>query len=296
MNVNELCGQRLKALRNEKKLSQDEVAKGVGITRTTLTHYERGTRTMNIEILNSFARYFEVPGDYLTGLIDVRSLDTKTRTFCSLTGLSERSFDRLLFYNACKEQEENGNLQSTYHKGVFYIDIIDNLISHLPVEFLADVATLNFKSSFLVEKKLYAHTDKAKEQLIRTFDSNSNYGYSWGANVVAQTLIESRKTWKKTFEAETDNLKYSNMSIAEIADDYDEKCDVLYFRLLRKFEKILKQYDKRKSIEKMDKTSFLQYMEISEDEIEFAKQEIKSLIKDIENEAMNHVQHPQTNE
>lgn len=43
--------ERLRQLRNNKKLTQDTVAKKLGITRSAYSHYERGVREPNYEIL-----------------------------------------------------------------------------------------------------------------------------------------------------------------------------------------------------------------------------------------------------
>lgn len=58
---------RLKQLREEKKLSQEEVAKKIGVGRTTYAMYEQGNRQPDYDILIAIAEFYEVSVDYLIG-------------------------------------------------------------------------------------------------------------------------------------------------------------------------------------------------------------------------------------
>ena len=63
--------ERLKQLRAENKLTLDEVAKGVGLTRTTIFRYEKGIIT-NVPPKNiqKLARFFGVSKPYMFGWSD----------------------------------------------------------------------------------------------------------------------------------------------------------------------------------------------------------------------------------
>lgn len=62
--------ERLKELREERKLSEFQLAKELGINQTTINRWERGLRTPNIEMVMIIAKYFKVSTDYLCGLED----------------------------------------------------------------------------------------------------------------------------------------------------------------------------------------------------------------------------------
>ena len=64
---------RLKLLREEKKLNQNEVGKYLGITGQAYGLYENEKRTINNETLIKLADYFEVSTDYLLGKSDIRN-------------------------------------------------------------------------------------------------------------------------------------------------------------------------------------------------------------------------------
>lgn len=69
---------RLSQLRNERSLSQKELAEHLGLGRTTIANYEQDTRFPNPKVLCNIADFFNVSIDYLLGRTDTR-LTTATR-------------------------------------------------------------------------------------------------------------------------------------------------------------------------------------------------------------------------
>lgn len=65
--------ERLKQLRREKGLSQDRLADILGVKRPTVTSWEAGRRTPELEKARLAADFFGVSVDYLLGTSDVRS-------------------------------------------------------------------------------------------------------------------------------------------------------------------------------------------------------------------------------
>ena len=59
--------ERLKAIRNKKKVTQKEAADALGISPNTYKNYEQGMREPNNEMLCKLADYFQVTTDYLLG-------------------------------------------------------------------------------------------------------------------------------------------------------------------------------------------------------------------------------------
>lgn len=60
-------GERLRALRLQKKISQGEVARYIGITRSAYSHYEINNRQPVYETLIKLSAYFDVSLDYIIG-------------------------------------------------------------------------------------------------------------------------------------------------------------------------------------------------------------------------------------
>lgn len=61
---------RLKALRIERKLKQDDIAVIMGVTKTQVSDMERKRRTTTLEKAVILADYFNVSLDYLVGRTD----------------------------------------------------------------------------------------------------------------------------------------------------------------------------------------------------------------------------------
>lgn len=56
-------GDRLKKLRQEKKLTQEQLGKIIHVSKVSISGYESGDRTPDTENLSRLANYFEVTTD-----------------------------------------------------------------------------------------------------------------------------------------------------------------------------------------------------------------------------------------
>ena len=66
-----LLGKRLKELREERNLTQKQVADALKINSVTYLHYEKAQREPPLLLLAEMAAYFNVSVDYLLGLTDI---------------------------------------------------------------------------------------------------------------------------------------------------------------------------------------------------------------------------------
>lgn len=60
--------ERLKDLRHEKKLSQAELAKHIGVSQRSISSWETGFRQPDYETLEKLAAFFDVSTDFLLGI------------------------------------------------------------------------------------------------------------------------------------------------------------------------------------------------------------------------------------
>nr|WP_325186608.1 helix-turn-helix transcriptional regulator [uncultured Oscillibacter sp.] len=60
-------GERLRKLRKQRGLSQNELSKHIGISKSSVNMYERGEREPSFETLEAIADYFNVDMDFLLG-------------------------------------------------------------------------------------------------------------------------------------------------------------------------------------------------------------------------------------
>lgn len=60
-------GDRLRTLRKSKNMSQDDLANIVGVSKSSISCYEKETRTPSLETMIDFMTIFGVTSDYLIG-------------------------------------------------------------------------------------------------------------------------------------------------------------------------------------------------------------------------------------
>ena len=63
-------GQRIRELRLENGLSQQQLAHEIGVTQNTISQYEKGTAKTSIDVLIKLASVFNASTDYILGLKD----------------------------------------------------------------------------------------------------------------------------------------------------------------------------------------------------------------------------------
>ena len=71
--MNNELGKKIKLLREEKELSQLELAKILNISNSTLSQYEAGNRVPGDDIKKKIADYFNVSVDFLLGRTEERN-------------------------------------------------------------------------------------------------------------------------------------------------------------------------------------------------------------------------------
>lgn len=62
-----MYGHRIAELRENKGLTQEELSVAIGISRASLSHYEKDRRQPNLETLTRLADIFHVSIDYIIG-------------------------------------------------------------------------------------------------------------------------------------------------------------------------------------------------------------------------------------
>ncbi|MCG0275625.1 MAG: helix-turn-helix domain-containing protein [Thermosediminibacteraceae bacterium] len=72
-----MIGERIKSLREERKITQQELARYLGVSQKTISNYENGERSPDPDTLRKIADYFDVTVDYLLGRSNHRRLTRK---------------------------------------------------------------------------------------------------------------------------------------------------------------------------------------------------------------------------
>lgn len=68
-----MIGKRIRLLRNEKGVSQEELSKVIGVTTSAISMYETGARKPSYEVISRLADYFNVTMDFIVGRTEVRN-------------------------------------------------------------------------------------------------------------------------------------------------------------------------------------------------------------------------------
>lgn len=89
-------GNALKTLRLKENMTQAQLARKLGLTRSVISAYETGLRLPSYDILIHIAKIYNVSTDYLLGLEHKQEID--------LSGISQDEVDALLnLINAMKK-------------------------------------------------------------------------------------------------------------------------------------------------------------------------------------------------
>lgn len=95
--MNELLGSRIKALRNAKKFTQEQIATQIGVSRQKYARIESGANTITLEVLSRIANVLDVTVADITRVLDETPV-VAYRAGSENTS-SEKIFDMLdLFY------------------------------------------------------------------------------------------------------------------------------------------------------------------------------------------------------
>lgn len=70
-------GEKLKLLRYERGLTQDDIGYLLNVTKSCISCYENGTRQPSVDILLELADYFQVSIDFLIGKGEYESKDNR---------------------------------------------------------------------------------------------------------------------------------------------------------------------------------------------------------------------------
>jgi len=82
-------GQRISYLRESHQMTQTELARRLGITRASLSHYETGRRVPDFDTLSKMADLFDVSVDYIIGRTEKPAAPPEIREFDEHLELSD---------------------------------------------------------------------------------------------------------------------------------------------------------------------------------------------------------------
>lgn len=162
----------IKSLRNERNITQEELAKAIGINRSRLSNIENNTSDPKVDEINFLCDYFNVSSDYLLGRVNIHvrnniidniaylfSLSSKSKTEIKQT-LPNHHYD----FTELNKFIENGNLKRL-------LDLIDEFFYYDSIasaslkELQSEFPNGNYETIVNLKKKTVRSTKIADDYL-----------------------------------------------------------------------------------------------------------------------------------
>jgi len=129
----ERLGKNIRTLRKKENYSQIELAKSIGVSQTSIAHYEAGTRQPTIETLMELSQIFNEPIDSLVGNAMVeKSNDT--------TGLDYKDLVQLLIETLLSKNESR--FMEIFHESVYPYYTIHKMADGVLKEVMYTIGTM----------------------------------------------------------------------------------------------------------------------------------------------------------
>ncbi|MBU5436833.1 helix-turn-helix domain-containing protein [Tissierella sp. MSJ-40] len=129
-------GNRLKQLRLENNMTQEDLSKDLNVSRATVGRYETNERFPDKNILKNIADIFDVSIDYLLGRTNIR--DTNFI-------LKEAAYEKYLKNNICKEIE-NEVMERLLLEGII------NAKENIPKEVIENIVKYGIDAAIKIAK------------------------------------------------------------------------------------------------------------------------------------------------
>ena len=127
---------RLKELRQGKKLTQQELAQEIGVSKLTILNWEKGEHQIKSDKAQQLADFFEVPVGYLLGYDDYKTIQNDA--FDSYRNMVKLLLTNPDFKNIISEYDEtnrkNGKLDLSFFVQAESLPIIEQDIKDLILE------------------------------------------------------------------------------------------------------------------------------------------------------------------
>ncbi len=107
-----LFGERLAMVRKKKKVSQDELAKTIGVHAPVIGRYERNEVKPSIDVATKMAEALEVSLDYLAGLAEHELDSNITKKIISIQSLNEE--DKIMLFKTIDALLRDAKARKTY--------------------------------------------------------------------------------------------------------------------------------------------------------------------------------------
>ncbi len=211
MTAIESFSTKLKTLREKKGLNQSELGESLGVSRGSISFYEKAERIPDIDFLVKTANFFDVPVDYLLGLSSVseKNVDTDLKAVSDYIGLDYRIVSELHGATLCNEFDSEGNIIE--HELILFIkeflgdysdftkipySYLENNVPNLIFNYLKSLRDYNAFLSYKFDNKGFSLDNMPKDN----FDKHLLYFYE-AKQQSDEKLQKINESYNKIFEA-----------------------------------------------------------------------------------------------
>ena len=114
--MNLKIGEKIRALRLQQKMTQEQLADRLGVSYQSISRWENGITYPDIEFLPAIANYFSVSLGYLMGQDDIEKRRAIKKQINRIANMSENDEDELIeLIRKCRREKEAGE----EHKAVY---------------------------------------------------------------------------------------------------------------------------------------------------------------------------------
>lgn len=195
--------ERLKGLRSNKKLTQAELGKALGLSKNTIYQYESGKRKPDFQAMTKIEKFFGVSASYLRGEVDENDYDSVRDELSGIladyliNASNAQSFLRNLPQEECLEAFTAldilylliSNPRIKQDDYLFYIQTLAGTIAELH-RFVEMMGKATPDKSFNLEKVVNSYFESIKKDL---FGIAELYGFA--RNTVSTSVNESNKIY-----------------------------------------------------------------------------------------------------
>lgn len=84
VHMKQQFGDRLRQLRTERNITQEELGKALNSNKSSISHYESNRRLPDANTISRFAEFFNVTVDYILGRSDIRTAEQPNTDECEI--------------------------------------------------------------------------------------------------------------------------------------------------------------------------------------------------------------------
>ncbi|HIE4788150.1 TPA: helix-turn-helix domain-containing protein [Clostridioides difficile] len=204
-------GERLKKLRTEKKITQQELATILNINKSSISRYEKDQQMPEIKLLETIADYFDISLDYLLGRSDIM-IGEKLKQLRIKNNLKQHELAEILNVSQStigmyENDQRTPPAESIVKLAEYFNVTTDYLLGHTKTNYSVNANIPGMPSIVCEDNSIYDILDEKKDikslEDINKFLENTDYNNE--VKEVLKKYIQLNEMDRKAIERMIDN-------------------------------------------------------------------------------------------